>query len=91
MEADLSKGSLHALFESLGHTPMRATASVSARRARKRERELLRLPSSGIVLVEHRVIFDQADMPLEHTTTRYVADRYAFDAELYRGEGGSRR
>lgn len=86
LEADLSSGSLHDVFEKAGHSPVKATASVSARRATKRERELLELPSTGVVLVEDRVIADQNDMPLEHTSTRYAAGLYAFDAVVYRGE-----
>lgn len=86
IRADLATESLHDVFEGLGHAPVVARASVSARRATKRERELLELPSTGVVLVEQRVIFDQANMPLEHTSTRYVAERYAFDAVLHRGD-----
>lgn len=86
LDADLSSGSLHEVFEGLGHSPVKARASVSARRATKQERELLQLLSAGIVLVEDRIISDQNDMPLEQTTTRYAADRYAFDAVVYRGE-----
>ena len=86
LSADLSSGSLHDVFESLGHTPARAHATVSARRATKRERDLLDLPSTGVVLVERRVISDQDGMPLEHTETLYAAARYEFDAVLYRNE-----
>ncbi|MGI9585154.1 MAG: GntR family transcriptional regulator [Acidimicrobiia bacterium] len=85
LDADLTEGSLHDVFEALGHSPIKARASVSARRATKRERELLQLPSSGVVLVEVRVISDQDDMPLEHTTSLYASDRYTFDAVVYRG------
>ena len=84
--ADLADGSLHDLFEELGHSPNRAHATVGARRATKRERELLDLPASGVVLSERRVISDQHGMPLEHTETLYAAERYEFDAVLYRGE-----
>ena len=84
--ADVTGGSLHDAFEELGHSPMRAHATVSARRATKRERELLDLPSTGVVLVERRVISDQHGMPLEHTETFYAAERYEFDAVLYREE-----
>lgn len=86
LEADLSTGSLHDVFEDLGHTPARAHATVSARRATKRERELLELPTSGVVLVERRVISDQDGVPLEHTETLYAAERYEFDAVMYRGD-----
>ena len=84
--SDLADGSLHDLFEDLGHAPTRAHATVGARRATKRERDLLDLPTSGVVLSERRVISDQYGMPLEHTETLYAAERYEFDAVLYRGE-----
>ena len=86
LEADMERESLHAVFERLGHAPTRAHATVSARRATSRERRLLELPNSGVVLAERRVISDQRDLPLEHTETRYAAGRYEFEAVLYRGD-----
>ncbi|MBT8216401.1 MAG: GntR family transcriptional regulator [Acidimicrobiia bacterium] len=86
LEADMASESLHAVFERLGHLPMKAHATVSARRATAKEKRLLELGSSGVVLAERRVISDQNDMPLEHTETRYAAERYEFEAVLYRGE-----
>lgn len=83
---EVVEGSLHDVFERLGHSPVRAHATVSARRATKRERELLSLPSGGVVLVERRVISDQNGLPLEHTQTCYAAERYEFDAVMYRSE-----
>ena len=86
LEANLEQESLHAVFERLGHRPMKAHAIVSARRATSRERRLLELGSTGVVLAERRVISDQNGMPLEHTETRYAAERYEFEAVLYREE-----
>lgn len=86
LHSDVSSGSLHAIFEELGHSPMRVHATVSARRAVKRERELLNQTSSGVVLVERRVISDQDGVPLERTETLYAADRYEFDAVMYRND-----
>ena len=83
LDRDLSSTSLHAVFESLGHSPMRVHATVSARRSIKRERELLHQSSTGVVLVERRVISDQDGIPLEHTETLYAAERYEFDAVMY--------
>jgi DNA-binding GntR family transcriptional regulator len=37
-------------------------------------------------MVERRVISDQDGLALEHTETLYAADRYEFDAILYRGD-----
>ncbi|MGI9667921.1 MAG: GntR family transcriptional regulator [Acidimicrobiia bacterium] len=86
LEADLGKDSLHAVMIGLGHTPTKAHATVSARKATKRERDLLDLNATGVVLVERRVISDQDGVPLEHTQTLYAADRYEFDAMLYSGD-----
>jgi GntR family transcriptional regulator len=68
-----------------------AHATVSARRATARERHLLALGSGGVVLTERRVIRDQSDLPLEHTETRYAAERYDFEAGLYREETEAKR
>lgn len=81
---DLAAGSLHDAFERLGRRPSVALATVSARRATARERRLLELASSGVVLCERRVISDQDGTPLEHTETRYAAERYEFETVLYR-------
>lgn len=77
-------GSLHVAFEAMGLVPSRATAHVAARAATERERRLLDLEDGGVVLCERRVIYDQDGGPLEHTETRYAADRYVFDVTMYR-------
>ena len=87
----IGEGSLHDAFEAMNRIPSRATAQVDARAATKRERELLQLGTSGVVLCERRVIFDQHDEPLEHTETLYAADRYVFDVMMYRDESGPAR
>jgi GntR family transcriptional regulator len=84
----IGSGSLHDAFEAIGRIPSRATAQVDARRATRRERELLDLGTDGVVLCERRVIYDQHDEPLEHTETRYAADRYVFDVMMYRDDPG---
>lgn len=76
------EGSLHDAFRSVGRRPTEAHAEVSARKANKRERELLGLPPSGIIISERRTIYDQDTRPLERTETRYAASRYAFQAIL---------
>lgn len=84
---DSQEGSLHLAFEEAGHIPTRALAEVTARKASNRERELLGLvPGEGVLLCEDRVIWDQDDLAIEHTVTCYKADRYSFEAMLYRGE-----
>jgi GntR family transcriptional regulator len=85
---ELGNGSLHQAFEVSGRIPSRATAQVEARPASARERELLELDAGGVVLCERRVIYDQEGVPLEHTETRYAADRYVFTVMMYRDEAG---
>jgi GntR family transcriptional regulator len=77
--------SLHDLFTSVGRAPSLAHAEVTAQRATKRQRDLLDLPTSGIVIVERRTIFDQGGEPLERTVTWYASNRYSFRAVLVRG------
>lgn len=75
-------GSLHEAFRRLGRSPSEAHAEVGARKATKRERDLLGLPPSGIIISERRTIYDQRGRPLERTETRYAASRYSFRAIL---------
>ena len=75
-------GSLHDAFRRIGRRPTESHAEVSARRATKRQRELLDMPQSGVVMTERRTIFDQNGEPLERTETCYAADLYAFRAIL---------
>lgn len=82
IEGDLETGSLHSAFERAGRHPTQALAEVSARHATKRQRELLELPASGIVLCEQRTIIDQSGLPLERTVTFYASSRYSFRAVL---------
>ena len=86
LDEDLTSESLHEIFEKQGRVPSRALAEVGARKATKRERDLLEMPAQGVILTEVRTIFDQYDAPLEHTSTFYVAERYAFTAVLYRSQ-----
>lgn len=84
MAEGLEDGSLHAAFERLHRIPTRAQAWVSARIATASERKLLALSHPAVVLVEDRIITDQDDIPLEHTATRYAAERYRFETVLRR-------
>ena len=86
LDEDLTSESLHEIFERRGRVPTRALAEVGARKATKRERDLLEMAAQGVILTEIRTIFDQHDAPLEHTSTFYVAERYAFTAVLYRSQ-----
>lgn len=84
LEGDFKSGSLHQAFQRLGRIPERAHAEVTAHRATRRQRELLGLPSSGIVICERRTIFDQDHEPLERTVTCYAPSRFSFRAVLVR-------
>jgi GntR family transcriptional regulator len=86
---DFESGSLHQAFQRLGRVPERAHAEVTAHRATKRQRELLGLPSSGIVICERRTIFDQHHEPLERTVTCYSPNRFSFRAVLVRERSSS--
>ncbi|MDP9495599.1 MAG: GntR family transcriptional regulator [Actinomycetota bacterium] len=87
LEGDLEQGSLHAAFEQVGRIPTEAFAEVSARHPTKRQRQLLELPASGILLCELRTISDQEGLPLERTETFYASSRYTFRAVLVRNDG----
>ena len=88
LERDLAVGSLHAAMEELGHRPTISHAQVTARLADARERRLLGLDEAGVLLSERRVIEDQDGVPVEHTETRYAAERYVFEVVEHR-DGGS--
>src|SRR5690606_34459532 len=81
------EGSLHDAFRAIGRNPTEAHAEVQARRATKRERQLLGLPQNGIIITEHRTIYDQDGVAMERTETVYAASRYQFRAIL-REPGG---
>jgi GntR family transcriptional regulator len=83
LDENLDEISLHAVMERLGRVPSQAQARVSARLADGPERRLL---GSGVLLCERRVIADQDGVPIEHTETRYAAERYVFEV-LVQGEG----
>lgn len=84
LDVDLGTASLHAEMDRLGRSPSTSHASVSARRADARERRLLDLEPAGVLLCERRVIEDADGVPIEHTETRYAAERYVFEAVVHR-------
>lgn len=88
LDEDLANGSLHGALEAIGRVPTRAQAWVSARIPDDRDRKLLELVDPAVLLVERRVIADQDLRPIEHTETRYAADRYTFEAVLHRDDAG---
>jgi GntR family transcriptional regulator len=86
LSEDLAATSLHAAVERLGRIPTRAQSWVTARTATPREKKLLDLTWPAVLLVERRVIADQDGVPIEHTETRYVAERYVFEAVMHRDD-----
>lgn len=88
LDRDLAETSLHAAMDELGRSPVTAHAQVSARRADARDRRLLELEANGVLLCERRVIRDQHGVPIEHTETRYAAERYYFEAVVHRDGAG---
>lgn len=77
---DLETGSLHEAMRDLGRVPVVALTWISARSATAQEARSLGLPARSALLVEKRVISDQAEQPVEYTTTIYHPGRYVIDA-----------
>ncbi|WP_152190305.1 GntR family transcriptional regulator [Georgenia satyanarayanai] len=80
LSRDLENGSLQDALGELGREPAIARARITARTATAAEARLLGVPTRSALLVERRVILDTEDRPLEHTESRYVAERYIIDA-----------
>lgn len=80
LSRDLEKGSLQDALGELGREPAIARTRITARTATAAEARLLGVPERSALLVERRVILDTENRPLEHTESRYVADRYVIDA-----------
>jgi GntR family transcriptional regulator len=84
--SDLEGGSLFDTLVGAGHVPTAGRASLVAAAATATDARHLGVKRGGPLLVERRLIFDQAGRPLELTESRYAADRYAlevsFDVEL---------
>jgi GntR family transcriptional regulator len=79
--ADLETGSLHHALRRLGHEPTVGSSVITAGSAGDDAASLGVKPSTPL-LVETRTITDQEQEPLEHTTSRYVAERYALRVDF---------
>ncbi|MCV0402424.1 MAG: GntR family transcriptional regulator [Chloroflexi bacterium] len=88
MAADLAEGSLHAALVAAGHVLRRGRATISAASASDADARLLGAAPGAPMLVERRVILDDAGRPLESTESRYPADRYALDVWFDVDESG---
>jgi GntR family transcriptional regulator len=82
MLADLEGGSLHEVLSAAGFVPARGRATISAEAATEDDARLLGIDVGSPLLVEQRVIVDLRGRPLETTTSRYPADRYALDVDF---------
>lgn len=81
---DLEQGSLHDALHALGEVPTRATGTLIATGAGDDDAELLGIRPSTALLVEERLIFNQDDLPLEKTETRYAGGEFVFHIALSR-------
>mgnify|MGYP003344729534 CR=1 FL=1 len=77
---DLEGGSLHQALREMGREPTTAQSWISARIATAEEARLLDIAAKAPVLVERRLITDQAGRPMEFTTSIFNAARYVIDA-----------
>lgn len=80
LASDLERGSLHEALRRLGLTPQLARSWITARPATTADAKLLDVSARTALLVERRIVYDVAGVPLEHSETSYVAERYVTDA-----------
>jgi len=79
LDVDVSTRSLHEALIDLGRNPQRGYSSIEADVAGDLDAHLLGITVGSALLIERRLILDQADRPLELTETRYVGNRYVLD------------
>jgi GntR family transcriptional regulator len=84
LNEDLEQGSLHDALQALGEVPTRATGTLVAANAGDEDAELLGVRPAAALLVEERLIFNQHDVPLEKTQTRYAGEEFVFHLVLSR-------
>jgi GntR family transcriptional regulator len=84
--ADLEAGSLFDALAAAGRIPTAGRGELGAAPAAAEDAQHLRLLEGAPLLIERRLIHDEAGRPLELTESRYAAGRYslevAFDVEL---------
>jgi GntR family transcriptional regulator len=79
MAADLEHGSLHAAITAAGLALRNGSGTVSAGSATGEDARLLNLRRGAPLLIERRVIQDDAGQRIESTESRYAAERYGLD------------
>jgi len=82
LSADLEHGSLHEAILAGGIGLRRGTGTVGAAAATAEDARLLGIRRGDPLLVERRVILDDAGRRIESTESRYPADRYALDVSF---------
>jgi GntR family transcriptional regulator len=82
LAADLERGSLHAAITAGGQTLRSGTGTVGAGAATAEDARLLAVRRGDPLLIERRVIVDDAGRRIESTESRYPADRYALDVSF---------
>jgi GntR family transcriptional regulator len=81
-EAHLETGSLFATLADAGLVPTAGRASLAAEAATAEDARLLGVKRGAPLLVERRLIHDQAGAPLEWTESRYAGARYGLDVDF---------
>ncbi len=75
-------GSLFAALTDAGLVPTAGSASLQAEAATAEDARLLDVKRGAPLLVERRLIRDQAGAPLEWTESRYAGARYGLDVDF---------
>ncbi|WP_116948773.1 GntR family transcriptional regulator [Jiangella endophytica] len=81
LDADLESGSLHQALRRLGLRPTLGSSVLTAGTAGP-DAAALGVDPGTPMLIETRTIVDQHGAPLEHTVSRYVAERYALKVDF---------
>jgi GntR family transcriptional regulator len=89
LAADLENGSLHEALAAAGIVPSHGTSSIRAEAATAEDARLLGIGRGKPMLVERRTILDQRGRPLEHTESRYAAERYGLDVRFAVEDAGT--
>lgn len=90
--ADLATQPILTLLETAGVRIGKAQQTLSARRATAQEAQWLEMQPGDAVLTLRRLVFDQADQPLQLSEGAYRPDRYAYCVDLLAkapSEGGA--
>ncbi len=74
---DLSRHSLYRTIEQKYHLDLtRCVEEISASRPTRKQKQLLNLPTTSVVLIVHRKTFSKHDIPVELVTAAFRGDLY---------------